>query len=174
MQFKRFVPLLGFVAFGLLLWWGLNSNRDIREIPSPLVGKPVPAFQLPLLDKPGQQLGNAEFAGQVVLLNFWGSWCAVCVQEHPYLQQLADQGVSIVGINYRDDTEDAREWLQKYGNPYSRVLVDREGDFAIDLGVLRRPGDLPGGQAGHRGATNGSAWSPMKSGRVRLSLSTVN
>ena len=137
--FKRFIPLISFVVFALLLWWGLNSNRDITEIPSPLVGKEVAPFQLPLLDKPGQLVGNEQLRGQVTLLNFWGSWCFVCVQEHPFLQKLASQGINLVGVNYRDERDDALEWLGKHGNPYQQVLADSDGRFAIELGVYGAP-----------------------------------
>ena len=139
MPFKRFLPLIGFVVFGLLLWWALDDSRDLHEIPSPLIGKVVPPFQLPLLGAPAQQVDNARLMGDVTLLNFWGSWCFVCVQEHPFLQQLADKGVRIVGVNYRDDPDDAKQWLEKHGDPYQQVIVDAEGRLAIDLGVYGAP-----------------------------------
>ena len=139
MQPKRFIPLICFVVFTSFFWWALDESRDIIEIPTPLIGKKVAPFQLPLLDNPAQQMGNEQLQGQVTLLNFWGSWCFVCVQEHPLLRQLASQGVNILGINYRDDRNDAREWLEKHGNPYQQVLADSDGRFAIELGVYGAP-----------------------------------
>ncbi|MCV6605526.1 MAG: DsbE family thiol:disulfide interchange protein [Porticoccaceae bacterium] len=137
--FKRFIPLLVFVLFGTLLWWGLNSDRDIHAIESPLIDKPVPRFQLPLLYQPQQMADNSRLQGQVTLLNFWGSWCYVCIQEHPFLTELASRGVALVGVNYRDQRDDALEWLQQHGNPYRQVWADSDGRFAIDMGVYGAP-----------------------------------
>ncbi|MGS2724508.1 DsbE family thiol:disulfide interchange protein [Porticoccus sp. GXU_MW_L64] len=139
MQVKRFLPLLVFAVFACLLWWGLNSGRDIHAIKSPLIDKPVPDFQLPLLFQPQQVADNSQLQGRVSLLNFWGSWCYVCVQEHPFLTELASQGVSLVGVNYRDQRGDALEWLEDYGNPFSQVWADSDGRFAIDMGVYGAP-----------------------------------
>ncbi|MDM3869777.1 DsbE family thiol:disulfide interchange protein [Porticoccus sp. W117] len=139
MQVKRFIPLLAFAVFALLLWWGLNSNRDIHAINSPLIDKPVPQFQLPLLFNPQQSADKSELTGEVTLLNFWGSWCYVCIQEHPFLTELASQGVNLVGVNYRDQRADALEWLGEHGNPFSQVWADSDGRFAIDMGVYAAP-----------------------------------
>ncbi|UTW45560.1 DsbE family thiol:disulfide interchange protein [bacterium SCSIO 12696] len=139
MALKRFFPLLAFAVFSLLLWWGLNSDRDIHEIKSPLINKAVPAFQLPLLYSPSDTADNSQLEGKVSLLNFWGSWCYVCIQEHPFLTHLAENGVHLVGVNYRDERENALEWLEEHGNPFNQVWADAEGRFAIDMGVYAAP-----------------------------------
>lgn len=136
---KRFIPLLVFVVFASLLGWGLNSDRDIHAIQSPLIDKPVPPFSLPLLYVPQQRAANNQLQGRVSLVNFWGSWCYVCTLEHPFLTQLAEQGVYLVGVNYRDEPHNAREWLQEHGNPFEQVWADSNGKFAIDMGVYAAP-----------------------------------
>lgn len=138
-QFKRFIPLIAFSAFGLLLWWALTSERDIQAIPSPLIDRSVPTFELPSLHSSEVQLNNSIFEGRVSLLNFWGSWCVVCIDEHPFLNQLAEQGVDIIGVNYDDTDSDALAWLEQRGNPYTDVLAERNGQFVIDLGVYGAP-----------------------------------
>src|SRR5690606_17146292 len=111
------------------------------EIPSPLIGKPAPAWALPGL--PGGEattLRSEALAGEPYLLNVWASWCGPCLQEHPQLVALARQKlVRIVGINYKDRPEDARAWLARHGNPFSHVVADHDGRTAIDFGVYGVP-----------------------------------
>ncbi len=136
----RFVPFALFAALaGVLLWALLDPERDPQTIPSPLVGKPVPPFNLPLLHQPQQRVDNSLLQGKVTLLNVWGSWCVACLQEHPFLTQLAKQGVRLVGVNYADVRDAALEWLEEHGNPYESVIVDADGSFGIDLGVYGAP-----------------------------------
>jgi cytochrome c biogenesis protein CcmG, thiol:disulfide interchange protein DsbE len=105
-----------------------------------LIDKPAPAFSLPLLNEPTQQLAVAELKGQVWVLNAWASWCAPCVAEHPYVTQMArNSGVKVIGLNYKDKREDAQAWLQKNGNPYSTVVADRDGRAAIEYGMYGMP-----------------------------------
>ena len=127
-----FAVLLGFLAVGLKL--------DPREVPSPLIDKPAPAFQLARLDAPEQQVSLQDLKGKVWLLNVWASWCVACRVEHPLLVDLAGTGaVPIYGLNYKDDPKAGLEWLRRYGNPYTESLVDRDGRIGIDFGVYGVP-----------------------------------
>lgn len=136
----RFIPLAVFAALaGVLLWALLDPERDPQEIPTPLLGKSVPAFKLPLLYESKRLVDNQLLQGQVTLLNVWGSWCVACLQEHPFLVELAAKGVRLVGVNYGDEEASALEWLEQHGNPYESVIVDSDGSFGIDLGVYGAP-----------------------------------
>lgn len=127
-----FAVLVGFLAVGL--------NLNPREVPSPLIDKPAPAFTLPLLDAPDKQLAAQDLRGQVWLLNVWASWCAACLQEHPLLVELAKTGsVKLYGLNYKDNRDDALAWLQRHGNPYVQSVSDTEGLVGIDFGVYGVP-----------------------------------
>ena len=127
-----FLLLVGFLAAGLKL--------DPREVPSPLVGKRAPAFELPVLQRPEQRFSPADMRGKVWLLNVWASWCVSCRDEHPVLVALSKQGVlPILGLNYKDKDDDAQRWLQQFGNPYQLSVVDAEGRIGIDYGVYGVP-----------------------------------
>lgn len=127
-----FAVLVGFLAVGL--------NLNPREVPSPLIDKPAPAFTLPLLDAPDKQLAAQDLRGQVWLLNVWASWCAACLQEHPLLVELAKTGgVKLYGLNYKDNRDDALTWLQRHGDPYVQSVSDPEGLVGIDFGVYGVP-----------------------------------
>ncbi|HOX69307.1 MAG: DsbE family thiol:disulfide interchange protein [Burkholderiaceae bacterium] len=127
-----FVLLAGFLAVGL--------KRDPREVPSPLIDKPAPAFSLPQLDAPDQQVSPKDLLGQVWLLNVWASWCVACRQEHPLLVDVSKAGqVKLYGLNYKDKREDALGWLQQFGNPYLKSMSDTEGLVGIDYGVYGVP-----------------------------------
>ena len=118
----------------------LGLNRDPSVVPSPLIGKPAPAFSLPRLDKPDQLLSDADLRGQVSLVNVWGTWCVGCRQEHDTLLAIAESGeVPIYGLNWKDDTLQARAWLQRLGDPYAATGVDADGRVAIDWGVYGAP-----------------------------------
>lgn len=137
--------LLAVAAFALIfgvLFFGLNwsMHNDTSEVKSPLIGKPAPEFTLPRLLHPGQTLGKSDFLGKPYLLNVWGSWCFACREEHPTFMQYAEQlGVPFVGFNYIDKTDEAIGWLERYGNPYSHVIVDESGDTAFHFGVYGAP-----------------------------------
>lgn len=132
-----FLPLVLAVALGVVLYWGLGE--DPRDLDSAMVGREVPAFELPML-RDGERSGTAEmFRGDVHLLNVWGTWCAACRVEHPHLNRLAEQGVPIIGLNYKDEREAALEWLRERGNPYTEVIYDPEGSLGFDLGVYGAP-----------------------------------
>ncbi len=138
MKAKFVIPLVLFVALVLLLAYGLT--RDPREVPSPLIGKPAPAFSLPSLTEPGKTVGTADYRGRVWLLNVWATWCISCRAEHPNLVAFARQGVvPIVGLDWKDDSDAARQWLAQLGDPYDTVAVDADGRVAIDWGVYGAP-----------------------------------
>lgn len=134
----RFV-LPALLMLGLLILLGIGLRQDPSRVPSPLIGKPAPAFSLPLLDDESRTLTPAALAGRPVLVNFFASWCAGCQVEHPLLMQLAAQGVEIVGMDYKDTPDAARRWLQRHGNPYRQVVQDREGQAGLDWGVYGVP-----------------------------------
>ncbi len=137
-RFVRYLaPLVAFVALAGLLYKGLSL--DPRRVPSPLIDKPVPAFSLPLLQQPETLISNTDLKGEVTLLNVWATWCVACRQEHPLLMQLAKQGVRIYGLNYKDKRDDAKRWLQMYGDPYLANAFDAEGRTGIDWGVYGTP-----------------------------------
>lgn len=128
-----FIVLLAFLAIGLKL--------NPREVPSPLIGKPVPAFRLAQLHNPGQTFGPEDYKGKVWMLNVWASWCVSCRQEHPVLLELAKRNiVPIVGLNHKDEAEQAKRWLVQYGgDPYALSAADMNGRVGIDFGVYGVP-----------------------------------
>jgi cytochrome c biogenesis protein CcmG/thiol:disulfide interchange protein DsbE len=135
---KFLIPIGLFVALGVLLAVGLKL--DPRKIPSPLVGKPLPAFTLTTLEDPQKTLTETDFRGQVVLFNVWASWCVACKQEHPVLVDLARRKLApIVGLNYKDPRDAALAVLKADGNPYEVSLVDADGRVGIDWGVYGVP-----------------------------------
>jgi cytochrome c biogenesis protein CcmG/thiol:disulfide interchange protein DsbE len=154
---RYIIPFLLFLVFAGVLLLGLDRNPS--EIPSPLIGKPAPDWSLPRLDPPApaggleaqsgaagqagapeQTTAGADLKGAPYLLNVWASWCAPCLQEHPLLVELARRKlVKIVGINYKDKPQDARDWLARHGNPFTVIAADREGRTAIDFGVYGVP-----------------------------------
>ena len=135
-RFKLFIPLILFGVMALFLFRGLAL--DPKELPSALIDRPLPAFSLPALGE-DRMLSQADIAGQVALLNVWATWCPSCRVEHPYLQQLADQGVPIFGVNYKDEDVAAQRWLDQLGDPYRANIVDRQGTLGLDLGVYGAP-----------------------------------
>ncbi len=136
---NRFLLPLG-IFIVLVVFLAIGLNRDPREVPSPLVGKPAPAFALPLLHKPESSFAPKDMQGKVWLLNVWASWCVSCRQEHPILVELAKSGlVPIYGLNYKDPREDALKWLKQFGDPYTLSIVDAEGRVGIDYGVYGVP-----------------------------------
>ena len=135
---RWFVPLAIFAVLVAFLWVGLS--RDPREVPSPLIGKAAPAFDLERLHEPGQRLATADLKGQVWLLNVWASWCVSCRTEHPLLMQLAKANVvPVVGLDYKDKPDDGRAWLAQNGNPYRMSVIDQDGRAGIDWGVYGVP-----------------------------------
>lgn len=138
MKWRFAVPLAIFAAIVAFLFVGLF--RDPREVPSPLVGKPAPAFALADLHDPSRRIATADFRGQVWLLNVWASWCVSCRVEHPLLVDLAkSKAVPIVGLNYKDKTDEGLAWLARHGDPYTLSVVDADGRVGIDWGVYGVP-----------------------------------
>jgi cytochrome c biogenesis protein CcmG/thiol:disulfide interchange protein DsbE len=136
---KRYLlPLLVFVVMAAFLAIGLKL--DPREVPSPLIGKPAPDFDLPQLAAQDQRLAAKDLRGQVWLLNVWASWCVACRQEHPLLVELSKSGqVKLYGLNYKDKREDALRWLANFGDPYLKSISDTDGLVGIDYGVYGVP-----------------------------------
>lgn len=136
---KRYWIFLPFLLAVALLGAGLFSNP--KEMPSALVGKPVPAFALPTLVGETRTVTPADFAGQVWVLNVWASWCVACQLEHDvFLRERLPEGVAFVGLNYKDDAQNAVEWLRRMGgNPYQLIIQDQKGRLGMDLGVYGVP-----------------------------------
>ena len=134
----RLLPPVVFLCLAALLAVGLNL--DPREVPSPLVGKSAPAFSLPKLHSPDQAAKPQDLRGETWLLNVWASWCVSCRAEHHLLVRLAEQhGAKIVGLNYKDQPEDAKQWLNQRGDPYVFSALDSEGKAGLDWGVYGVP-----------------------------------
>ena len=139
---RRLLPLLAFIVLAALLFVGvrMNSGRDTSAIPSPLIGKPAPAFSLPVLGDATKKVGNKDLLGAPYLLNVWASWCVNCREEHAQITALARSGkIKVIGYNYKDAPEDAQRWLAQFGDPYSVVLADADGSGAFDWGIYGAP-----------------------------------
>ena len=127
------------LIFGLVLYQ-IGQGRDIKEVPSPLIGKAVPQFELPLLLKPDQTFSAADLKGKVSLVNIWASWCVSCRYEHDLLVAISQNtDISVIGINYKDERRDALRWLREMGNPYEASVFDYDGRAAIDWGIYGTP-----------------------------------
>jgi cytochrome c biogenesis protein CcmG/thiol:disulfide interchange protein DsbE len=139
-MWKFLLPMGAFVALAVLFAFGLNPNRDIHALPSPLIGKTAPLFNLTDVMDPARTVSNTALKGQVYVLNVWGTWCVACRQEHEALLDIARQNVlPIVGLDYMDQREKAQQWLMQLGNPYTAVAFDTDGRTAIDWGVYGAP-----------------------------------
>ena len=133
--------LLPLALFGLLvLFLGKGLELNPREVPSPLIGKPAPAFDLPRLDDASVNIKREDLLGKVWVLNVYASWCVPCRQEHPLLVDMARRQVApIYGLNYKDTKEAANRFLAQLGNPYVATIVDADGRVGIDYGVYGVP-----------------------------------
>jgi cytochrome c biogenesis protein CcmG/thiol:disulfide interchange protein DsbE len=135
---RYLIPLAVFAVMVVFLAIGLTL--DPKEVPSPFIGKPAPAFVLPQVADAGATLGHDDLKGRVGLLNVWASWCVSCRQEHPVLMQLAKQGiVPIYGLDYKDERNAALDWLNRFGNPYTASAFDADGRVGIEWGVYGVP-----------------------------------
>ena len=138
MKLKFFLPVVIFAALVGVFYAGLYQDPTL--VPSPFIGKPAPAFNLPTLFDPDERVTQEVLKGDVSLVNVWASWCPGCAQEHEMLLQIAREGsVPIVGLNWKDEAQPAKKWLQQRGNPYTVVAVDRENVTGIDWGVYGAP-----------------------------------
>jgi cytochrome c biogenesis protein CcmG/thiol:disulfide interchange protein DsbE len=134
----RAALIAGFLVLVALLAVGLTRNP--REVPSPLIGKPAPAFDLPKLAEPAARFSPAQMRGKVWMLNVWASWCPSCRDEHPLLVEFSKtKRTPLVGLNYKDQRDEALKWLARYGDPYVFSAVDAEGRIGIDYGVYGVP-----------------------------------
>ncbi|HSH41604.1 MAG TPA: DsbE family thiol:disulfide interchange protein [Arenicellales bacterium] len=137
-RLKFWLPAALFVVLTAVLAVGLTLNP--REVPSPLIDKPAPAFELARLAEPGSSFSPADMRGRVWVLNVWASWCVACRDEHEVLKALANEDLApIVGLNYKDKPENARQWLSDLGDPYLISVMDRDGRVGIDWGVYGVP-----------------------------------
>lgn len=135
---RYLIPLFAFMVLAAFLLVGLTLNP--RQVPSPLIDKPAPIFQLNHLHEPERLMASNDNLGKVWLLNVWASWCVACRDEHPLLVQLANTGiVPIYGLNYKDERTTALQWLKRYGDPYTISIVDPDGKVGIDYGVYGVP-----------------------------------
>ncbi|MCG9691217.1 DsbE family thiol:disulfide interchange protein [Vibrio sp. Isolate22] len=137
-----FIPLIAFMVLAGIFATQLVRNQsgdDPTKLESVLIGKPVPQFDLEDLEQPGKLHDQAIFQGEPLLLNVWATWCPTCYAEHSYLNKLADKGVKIIGLNYKDDRNKAVGWLKELGNPYLISLFDGNGMLGLDLGVYGAP-----------------------------------
>ena len=141
-------------VFGVYLWQVGPGGKDISQLPSAMIDKPAPQFDLPAIAGSAGQpdtlgLRTADLKGRVSLVNVWASWCPPCRIEHPILMTLAKEGVTIYGINYKDKPEDARRFLGELGNPFARIGTDNTGRAAIDWGVYGYPETFIVDASGH-------------------------
>lgn len=134
-------PMLGFVVLLGVLWGGLGNDPTL--LPSVLVNQPLPPFQAALVDQPEQVIDQTDLIKQqqndIALLNIWATWCPTCRAEHQFLNGLKSQGITIFGVNYKDERAKALRWLAELGNPYQLNIDDSDGQLGIDLGVYGAP-----------------------------------
>jgi len=136
---NRYVLPLG-IFLVLVVFLAVGLKLDPREVPSPLIDKPAPAFRAAALARPDATIRRDDMLGKVWLLNVWASWCGACRDEHPVLVEFSKRAVvPIYGLNYKDKREDGMGWLKQFGNPYTDSLFDPDGRIGIDYGVYGVP-----------------------------------
>lgn len=159
-----FMPLAVFLVLGVVFY--LQLGKDAQYMPSALVGKKVPDFTLVSL-KDDQIYTHQDLPNTPYLINFWGTWCPACHVEHPFLMALANSGVPIIGIDYKDEKAPAEQWLEQKGNPYQVILMDEIGNFGVDMGVTGAPETFVVDRSGvvvyrHQGVINAENWPEIK------------
>ena len=159
-----FFPLLMMLVLGGVFY--LQLGKDSQYMPSALVGKAVPDFSLLSLQD-DRVVTKHDLPSGPYLLNFWGTWCPACHVEHPFLMELAASGVTVVGVDYKDQKAQAEQWLQEKGNPYALVLMDEMGFFGVDLGVTGAPETFVVSRDGivqyrHQGVINAQNWPEIR------------
>ncbi len=162
-RLKLFFPLILFAMLAITLFRGLSL--DPSEMPSALIDQPFPPFSLPSVNT-GKSLSQADIEGQVSLVNVWATWCVACRAEHPYLRQLAQSGIPLIGLNYKDQDADAQRWLEELGDPYRFNIADHDGTLGLDLGVYGAPETYLVDAAGviryrHVGVVNEGVWNTI-------------
>lgn len=130
-------PLVLAVGLGLILYTALG--KDPNKLETARLNDPIPSFELSVVEDPSINVNQEALKGRPALLNVWATWCPSCRTEHPYLIRLANQGVPIIGLNYKDDRAKAKQWLLDLGDPYSLNIYDPKGSFGFDLGVYGAP-----------------------------------
>ena len=131
------IPLIVFLGLVIMLYMRLGKPTDI--VTNTALERPVPSFELPLLSDTSRIMTNENLPDTPFLMNIWGSWCPTCVIEHPFLMELEERGVNLVGVNYKDDIGDALGYLNRGGDPFSMSIQDLSGQFALDLGLTGAP-----------------------------------
>ena len=131
------IPLIVFIGLIIMLYLRLGKPTDI--VTNTALERPVPTFELPLLSDTSRIMTNENLPDKPFLMNIWGSWCPTCIIEHPFLMQLEERGVNLVGVNYKDDIGDALGYLNRGGDPFSMSIQDLSGQFALDLGLTGAP-----------------------------------
>lgn len=131
------IPLLIFA--GLMVIFFMRLGKPVDIVNNTALERPVPNFELPLLSDTTRTMSNDNLPKQPFLVNIWGSWCPTCIVEHPFLMELKERGVNIVGVNYKDDIGNALSYLNQRGDPYSMSIQDLSGQFALDLGLTGAP-----------------------------------
>ncbi|HHJ19423.1 MAG TPA: DsbE family thiol:disulfide interchange protein [Gammaproteobacteria bacterium] len=138
MKARYLIPLILFIVMAAFL--GIGLKLDPRDVPSPLIGKVAPDFDLPSLHNPEKRVRPGDFKGKIWLFNVWATWCVSCRHEHPTLVEFSKASrIPIVGLDWKDEADTAREWLSTLGNPYIEVAFDVTGRTAIDWGVYGAP-----------------------------------
>lgn len=165
------LPLAGFAVLLGILYQGLG--RDPTLLPSALLDQPLPPFEAAMLEDPSRMVRVADLKGEPSLLNVWATWCPTCAEEHEMLNRLADQGVVIYGVNYKDDPVKAVNWLARLGNPYRLNIDDQAGQLGIDLGVYGAPETFILDAKGviryrHVGAVDDRVWEEILRPRMEL------
>ncbi|MGH8320199.1 MAG: DsbE family thiol:disulfide interchange protein [Steroidobacteraceae bacterium] len=139
-RLRFIIPLVIFGLIVVVLAIGIEQSPDKNLIPSPLIGKPAPAFSLPSLTDPAERVSSAQLRGHWYLFNVWGTWCVSCRMEHPMLLKIRQTGVlPIIGLDWHDQRSDALSFLKSQGDPYRRIAVDTDGSEAIMWGVYAAP-----------------------------------
>ncbi|RJS92070.1 DsbE family thiol:disulfide interchange protein [Salinisphaera sp. Q1T1-3] len=138
MRWRVIIPGIVLIALVGVLGYGLT--RDPHTLPSVLVGHPAPPFDLPTLDNPQHTIGVDAMKGRVALVNVWASWCVACRSEVSVIAELSQRtGVPVLGLDYKDDRDEAHRWLRRFGDPYARIAFDAKGQTGIDWGISGVP-----------------------------------
>lgn len=138
MKIRYFLPLLLFVSLMTFLWSGLKLNP--KDLPSALIGKAMPAFHMPTIKDPNQFVTNSIFNGKISILNVWASWCHSCRLEHEFWIAVSkNNNVTLIGLNYHDELQEAKNWIKTVGDPYKIILFDNKGHLGMELGVYGTP-----------------------------------